>query len=70
MSQFRGLKIEQKAKLESVSLSWKQGSLLGVGGDQTHIYKVYVYAFENEANILLFCQDTMSPPHTMVISEK
>ncbi|KAJ6636405.1 hypothetical protein Bhyg_14995 [Pseudolycoriella hygida] len=70
MSQFRGLKIERKTKLESVSISWKQGSLLGFGGDQTHIYKVYIYAFENGANILLFCQDSMSPPYTIEIDEK
>lgn len=70
MSQFRGLKIERKTKLESVSISWKQGSLLGFGGNETHIYKVYVYTFENGANILLFCQDTMSPPYTMEISDK
>ncbi|KAJ6636404.1 hypothetical protein Bhyg_14994 [Pseudolycoriella hygida] len=69
MSQFRGLKIERKTKLESVSISWKQGSFLGFGGDETHIYKVYVYAFENGANILLFCQDSMSAPHTMEINE-
>lgn len=70
MSQFRGMKIERKTKLESVSISWKQGSLLGIGGDETHIYKVYVYNFENGANILLFCQDSMSPPYTIEISEK
>lgn len=70
MSQFRGLKIARKSKLESLSISWKQGSLCGIGGNKTHIYKVYVYTFENDANILLFCQDNMSPPYTMQISEK
>ncbi len=65
MSQFRGLKIARKSKLESVSVSWKQGSCWGFGGNKTHIYKVYVYAFENGANIMLFCQDTMSPVATV-----
>lgn len=70
MSQFKGMLIKKKSKLNYVTVSWKQGSFCGFGGNQSHIYKVYVYSFDNGANILLFCQDTMNAPQTMVLGEK
>lgn len=62
MSQFKRMR---STNISTLSVSWKQGSVLGIGGDRNN-YNFYEYSFDNDQ----FCQDMMTAPQAMIISEE
>lgn len=64
------MRIQKSETLTPITITYKQGSVFGFGGNRAHTYKVYVYKFDNGANVTLFCQDTMNAPDTINISNE
>lgn len=63
----------------TVDVSWKQGSIMGIGGSRNHVYKVYRYKFDSlegdsdasdPHHVLLYCQDDWVAPDNMILDNR
>ncbi|XP_053409108.1 uncharacterized protein LOC123560283 [Mercenaria mercenaria] len=62
----RGLKLTNKGKKDTVTVSWKQGSFIGFGGDRTQVYELYEYETPQGSLLLVYIQKDFDTPDILV----
>ena len=67
MAQLKGETLNFQGKEKTVSVSWKQGSFLGMGGDRTQSYTLCSYTLTSGAKIPVYIQQGYNIPSKMKI---
>ena len=67
MAQLKGETITLKSKGKTVTVSWKQGSFLGMGGDKSQNYWLYTYTRPTGTEIPVYIQAGYDVPSRMTI---
>ena len=67
LAQVRGEALSFQGKEKTVSVFWKQGSILGFGGDRSQTYTLCNYTLSSGAKIPIYVQQGYNIPSTMKI---
>jgi len=70
MEIFKGKTLQKKSQDEKVTIEWKQGSILGIGGDQSQKYSICTYEFPGGGNVLVYINVTWEIPDKLLVDEK
>ena len=70
MTAFYGMELTKKDLFDCVTINWKQGSVLGIGGDHSQKYKVFNYETPNKSLVPLYVQHDYDSPDKIVCNEK
>ena len=63
----KGTPLKKGNYKEHISISWKQGSFLGIGGDWSQSYSVYEYIGPNGSPVPVFIQSGWGVPESLTI---
>ena len=63
----KGDTLSLQEKQSTISISWKQGSFFGVGGDRTQIYTLCTYTLSSGANVPVYIQKGYDIPARLKI---
>ena len=55
---------------ETIAISWKQGSFLGLGGDRGQSYNVYEYLGPNGSTVPIFIQSGWDAPAGLLVDSR
>ena len=69
-SAIRGMTLTKGRQLQTIDVSWKQGSFLGMGGDRSQRYTVYEYQSPNGAPIPVYIQSGYSAPDRLTVDNR
>ena len=70
MAAFYGIELTKKELVGSVTINWKQGSFLGIGGDHSQKYNIFNYETPHKSLIPLYIQHDYDSPEKIVCNEK
>ena len=62
----RGMEVKKKEALGKFIITWKQGSILGVGGDRSQMYNLFAYETPQGGKVPVYIQDGYDIPNKMV----
>ena len=62
-----GTTLKKKIIKEHIRISWKQGSVLGIGGNYSQSYNVYEYVGPNGSTVPVFIQSGWNAPDNLTI---
>ena len=68
IAQLKGETLTFQGKEETVTISWKQGSFLGIGGDRSQTYTFCNYTLSSGAKIPVYVQQGYSMPSKLTIN--
>lgn len=69
-SAFMGMTLTKEKQVQTIDVSWKQGSFLGVGGDKSQRYTVFEYKSPNGAPIPVYIQSGYSAPDRLTVDNR
>ena len=67
---FKGMTLTKEKELQTMDVSWKQGSFLGIGGDMSERYTVYEYKSPNGAPFPVYIQSGYSAPDRLTVDSR
>ena len=70
MSQLKGETITLKSQGDIVTVQWKQGSFMGIGGDCSQTYRLCTYAMSSGTDIPVYIQTSYNVPDRMKIDSR
>ena len=68
MSFIKGQTLTLKSKLQTVTVKWKQGSVLGLGGDRTQNYVLCDYTTSGGQSIPVYVQSGYDIPQGLTVN--
>lgn len=66
----RGMELKKKDLVSNVKVSWKQGALLGIGGDRSQTYSIVNYETTQGGSVPVYIQDGYDKPDKLVCDER
>lgn len=66
----KGLTLQKNARKDHIAISWKQGSVMGFGGDRSQSYNVYEYIGPNGSPVPVFIQSDWDIPENITIDSR
>lgn len=69
-SVLKGLTLQKNARKDHITISWKQGSFMGIGGDRRQSYNVYEYIGPNGSPVPVFIQSDWDIPENLTIDSR
>ena len=70
MAAFYGIELTKKDLVGCVTINWKQGSFLGIGGDHSQKYNIFNYETPHKSLVPLYVQHDYVSPDKIVCNEK
>lgn len=69
-SVLRGMTLTKNKQITQTTIHWKQGSVLGIGGDCSQSYNVFEYCGPNGDVILVYVQQSFGAPQKLTVDGK
>ncbi|XP_072044195.1 uncharacterized protein [Amphiura filiformis] len=69
-STFLGKKVEFDSVVATKTVHWKQGSVLGIGGDRSQTYKECHYKIDGSGIVVVFVQSDWDIPKPLTLTNK
>ncbi len=66
---FKGKTVEFDSVVETKTIHWKQGSVLGIGGDRSQTYKECHYTLDGQI-LIVFVQSDWELPKPLTMDDK
>ena len=70
MAAFYGIELTKKGSVGSVTINWKQGSIIGIGGDHSQKYNIFNYETPHKSLVPLYVQHDYDSPDKIVCNER
>ena len=67
-SALMGMTLTKERQVQTIDVSWKQGSFLGLGGNRSQRYTVFEYKSPNGAPIPVYIQSGYSAPDRLTVN--
>jgi len=67
MAQLKGKTLTLKSKGGTIKVEWKQGSFLGMDGDQSQRHQLYSYVLSSSSGVPVYIQSGYSVPSRLAV---